>query len=399
MSFSIIPIPLYWNDLSKLNNPKYGIFFLCLVAETYFLMRWGLITDFNPNWLVWDSSWYFSIVQNGYQVPNEMVQSNIVYFPLYPLLIKVFHLLTGWPFAFLGLGVSFFSLYGSSYLIFKIVKDFSNKSTAWIAVVLLLCYPTSFFFHAIYTESLFCFLALLSFYLYSKKYLFWACLFAGLSTATRSTGVFIGFSLMLFYLFEQRHSLLNFSIEGGKCWLRLCLASLLCLSGLLAFMTFQYIEFGNPFLFVERQQAWTRFAPSLVNTFTLYHPFNGFKWGHQEFFGFLSLWSHDVATYNSFLFWFSLVFLIIGFKTPIPKFILLFSFLNLFLAIYFNSGHENSDIAMGSLGRYQLAGVGVFMVLSAWLGDNKRFIFPVFFLFLVMNYFYANEFFNGRWAG
>ena len=42
----------------------------------------------------WDSFWYVDIAENGYSFRGEEKLSNIVFFPLYPLVIKTVSLFT-----------------------------------------------------------------------------------------------------------------------------------------------------------------------------------------------------------------------------------------------------------------------------------------------------------------
>jgi hypothetical protein len=46
-------------------------------------------------WARWDSGWYLDIALNGYALrgPIETTQSNVAFFPLYPLLIRTLLLL------------------------------------------------------------------------------------------------------------------------------------------------------------------------------------------------------------------------------------------------------------------------------------------------------------------
>src|SRR3989339_1023551 len=50
----------------------------------------------NTIWWRWDSDWYGSIVRHGYSLRPDL-QSNVTFFPLYPLLWKFVALVTKWP--------------------------------------------------------------------------------------------------------------------------------------------------------------------------------------------------------------------------------------------------------------------------------------------------------------
>lgn len=131
-----------------------------------------LISSGLPQWLwQWgnfDGVHYLTIAKFGY---NGIIGNEQVFFPLYPLLIRLF----GGGFAPAILISNFFAL-AAGLLIFK---HFGK----W-AVIFLFCFPTALFLGAVYTESLFIFLVLLTFY--KSKY------FGVLAGLTRLTGFFTG---------------------------------------------------------------------------------------------------------------------------------------------------------------------------------------------------------------
>ena len=109
----------------------------------------------------WDSSWYLDIAQNGYSMKeNRWGLYNIVFFPLYPLLIKLASFLTAENFILAGWFLNIVFLFLALFYLFKLVKEFHPEINPYLPVLLLLIFPTAFFLNAIYTESLFLFLSL-----------------------------------------------------------------------------------------------------------------------------------------------------------------------------------------------------------------------------------------------
>ena len=150
-----------------------------------------LIPSGLPHWL-WsfanfDGVHYLTIAKSGYAA-----QYTQVFFPLYPLLISVVHRIL--PLVnpiVIGLFVSnsFFLL--TIFILYKLFSlDYDRKTIKWI-MLFLIFFPTSFFFGSIYTESLFLFLTVCSFYAARKKRWWLAGICGGLASATRLTGIFL----------------------------------------------------------------------------------------------------------------------------------------------------------------------------------------------------------------
>jgi len=141
-----------------------------------------------------DGTQYLTLVREGY---NTYTQA---YFPLYFLLVRVVSLL--FP-MFQSVRthndlVASLLVSNASFLVglilFKkyLALIFPKKDivVSW-TILFLLFFPTSFFFGAVYTESLFFLLFIGSLYFLEKKQYLMAGIFAALSSATRLMGVFL----------------------------------------------------------------------------------------------------------------------------------------------------------------------------------------------------------------
>ena len=111
-------------------------------------------------WVWWDAVWYLSIAERGYWF-DPHGPSNVAFFPLLPLLIKGVALLTG-NVVVAGLLVSNLAALGAILALWRWVRAEAGPVAAEQAVLWLLVYPFSFFFHSIYAESLFFLLATLA---------------------------------------------------------------------------------------------------------------------------------------------------------------------------------------------------------------------------------------------
>jgi len=141
-------------------------------------------------WANFDGVRYLSIAGRGYI-------SEAAFFPLYPILIRFFSGIfgTGATFGFIqfisGLLISNIFFLLSLIIFYKLIRlDFSKK-IAKKTILKLLIFPTSFFFASIYSESLFLFLTLLSFYFARKGKWISASISAFFLSVTRLVGVLI----------------------------------------------------------------------------------------------------------------------------------------------------------------------------------------------------------------
>lgn len=197
----------------------------------------------------WDSFFYIDIASNGYSVRSGENLSNIVFFPLYPFLIKALGFLLGNSYILAGWIISSVSLIGSAVLLDKFIKRFHREIDPSLAISYLLIFPTALFFNAIYTESLFLLVSLATFY-FMKKHDYWLAGFVGfLASLTRVTGVLLILP-MLWEIWANRKS----SSFNVKNLFAACLMPL----GTGLFFLYHYIKFNDLTIFFKVESAWGR---------------------------------------------------------------------------------------------------------------------------------------------
>lgn len=174
-----------------------------------------LITSHFPQWL-WhwgnfDGAHYLSLANWGYRENDQ------AFFPLFPLGINILGNLIGSHFL-AGFLISNLAFFLAAIIFYQLVaRDFNKKTARW-ATTFLFLFPTSFYFGAIYTESLFLFLILAAYYFSGIKSLF----FSLLSGLTRLVGFFV--------------------LPTGFL-------------GVFAYMAYLWFRFSNPFYFLSAQSA------------------------------------------------------------------------------------------------------------------------------------------------
>ena len=183
----------------------------------------------------WDSGWYLSIEKNGYDyTPGK--ESSVNFFPLYPLLINLFAFIFGNP-KLMGCLISNISLLLASIYLYKLARLDFDESVSMSSVLLMLIFPTSFFFSIIYTEGLFLFLSISAFYYARKRNWKIVGVLGFFASLTKFIGVFIFIPLLFEYL-ELNFSSFKLKKEKIK---KDMLYLLLIPAGLLSFMVYLYL--------------------------------------------------------------------------------------------------------------------------------------------------------------
>ena len=222
-------------------------------------------------WANMDGGWYLSIAHHGYAH-----RYSEAFFPLYPMLVRLFAG-TGVGYVPAAIAVSVICFVAAAMLLFRLTTDALGGRVALWTVVFLSIAPTSFFFQAVYTESLFLLLSVALFFFAQRRQWLAAGLMGLLATLTRSAGVVLVVPLTLFYLHSCDWQWRR--LRGGL------LAVLLVPCGLAIYMAYLWRARGDPLLFSKAERIWHRHyaAPYLT-------AWQGLRSG---FLGLARLVSHD----------------------------------------------------------------------------------------------------------
>ena len=203
----------------------------------------------------WDSSNYTFIAQHGY-VNQGNAANFIVFFPLYPVLIRL--ITFNFSYANLsGLVVSNVASIVAVIYLFKLAKLDYSDSVAKKAVLFLCVFPTAYFMSAVYTEGLFLALVIASLY-YARNANWQAAGFLGfLASLTRIAGLILLPALIVEY-FHQKNWKFKAS-EFKLVWLALPAL------GFLIYLGINYLVTGSFFTFltVERVHWFQTLDPLL----------------------------------------------------------------------------------------------------------------------------------------
>lgn len=178
-----------------------------------------------------DGVHYLGIAKEAYAA-----QYTQAFFPLYPILIKSVSFLTFGNLLVSALLVSNISFLVSLLIFYKLIAQVHDEKIAFWSILFLLSFPTSFFFGAVYSESIFFFFTVSAFYLAQKEKIWQASALGALASLTRLFGIFLAPALF----FKKR--------------LKSQIPLLFVPSGLIAYMIFLKVRFNNPFYFLTSQQ-------------------------------------------------------------------------------------------------------------------------------------------------
>jgi Mannosyltransferase (PIG-V) len=180
----------------------------------------------------WDAIHYLAVARFGYTRA-----ASTPFFPLYPLLVRLLgDVLGSGPAA--GVLISVFAFGVALRLLHRLTTLELGPRVADATILLVAFAPLSFFFNAVYTESLFLALSVGSIYAARRGRWKLAAGLGGLAAATRVTGVVLALPLAVMYLRERRR------LDPGLAWLAAVPAGL---AGYLVYLAIRGYGFLAPF--------------------------------------------------------------------------------------------------------------------------------------------------------
>ena len=211
-------------------------------------------SSFLNSWSQYDAAAYIDIAEKGYNQEYMNGAGNYNWFPFYSVVIKAFGFI-GYPLA--AFLISNICLLFAVYFLYLLLKKEFDRSLAFKTIFYMLIFPTTYFFSAMYTESLFLLLMVLCFYFANKRSWLAVGIVGFCASLTRPQGVFIYIPMLYQYLaqkgvfigwkinrkFRMKDVLKKF--DAGFFYLLLIPFGLVCL------FAYFYFSFGNPLKFLE----------------------------------------------------------------------------------------------------------------------------------------------------
>lgn len=147
-----------------------------------------------------DAAYYLSIAAHGY---GSLSSDKVAFFPLYPLLIRLTAPVFGSA-VLAGALLSQLSFVGALFSLHRLTELELGRSAATATTLMLAFAPLSFFFSAVYTESLFLLLSVGSMLALRRGRWRTACMLGALAALTRSVGVLLLVALVAARVREGR---------------------------------------------------------------------------------------------------------------------------------------------------------------------------------------------------
>lgn len=365
---------------------RFILFFLSIVAPHFFkyepsfpyadsLLPSYHLPQWFYSWANFDGVHYLTIIEKGYK-GTGLIQA---FFPIYPLMVKFINLFFHNS-LLSGISSSFVFFIAGIYFFFLLLKSKFSAKVAWLSLFFLLTFPTSFFFGALYSESLFFLLVVLTFYFSNQKNWLYAGIAAGLASGTRVVGIFLLPALLNdlitthFHLEVQdiKKAILTLKLAGihqpiTKIYKEVCftywkelLAIIISLVGLISYMSYLYSEFHDPLYFFHVQSS---FGSGRETTLVLLPQV---LWrGLKILLSAPMDWRWWTYFQEFFFTFFAFTLCCIGFlkRFKIPSSWILFSLLALLL--------PTSTGTLSSMPRYVLVALPVFVILGSLSSEHK----------------------------
>ena len=209
-------------------------------------------SGFLNNWAQYDAAAYIDIAKNGYNTEYMNGYGNYNWFPMYPMMISGLAKI-GISYALAAFIISNIAFLIAIYFLYLLLKTEFDGKKAYRTIFFILLFPTTFFFTAMYTESLFLMLIVLCYYFASKKNWLMAGVIGFFASLTRLQGVVLFVPILYMYLTDKEVIVEKFRINKKKFknidW-KLGYVLLIPL-GLICFIIYDYFMFGKALKFME----------------------------------------------------------------------------------------------------------------------------------------------------
>ncbi|HTW82693.1 MAG TPA: mannosyltransferase family protein [Candidatus Sulfotelmatobacter sp.] len=194
-------------------------------------------------WGRWDAVHYLDIATHGY------AGTDMAFFPLYPLLIRIVGALAG-NHLIAGLLISNASFFFGLLFLYKLLEKEYDRSVARRAIFYVSIFPSAVFFSAVYTEALFFMLTVAAFY-YMRARKWWLAGAIGLfASMTRVEGVLLVIPFAVEWYSQYRAA-------PGRGLANLAAGALIPV-GLALYMAYLWVLRADPLYFSHVQIHWNR---------------------------------------------------------------------------------------------------------------------------------------------
>lgn len=196
-----------------------------------------------------DGFWYQRIAAYGYDYDPDK-QSSVVFFPLFPLLGGTIRAITGLSALPALLIVSWSAYVAAGLALIRYVRGSADPRFAQQVLLCFCLWPMGLFFRVAYTESLFVLLMILAATGLQQRWpLIVIALLAGAASGTRTVGIAL-LPPLLWEIWRRTPT-------WQQTILRFLVIAPVAVWGLLGYMIYLQITFGDPLVFASNQERWS----------------------------------------------------------------------------------------------------------------------------------------------
>ena len=223
-----------------------------------------------------DAVRYLDLAQNGYVASGENA-INLVFYPLYPLLVRALSFLTFGNLPLAGLILSQTAYSAASVVLYETLCLDRPKKDAWFGVLFMAFQPFSVFVMGVYTEGLFLLLTITCLFFLRKQRYLSAGAAGFLAALCRTQGVLL--------LFPAVYELVVRRFGKEKRRFQLQDAGVLLIpAGFCVYLAINYALHGNPFQFLlyEADEPWYQtsewISRNIALQFSMGREYKGLEW-------------------------------------------------------------------------------------------------------------------------
>ena len=198
----------------------------------------------------YDAGWYAGLARSGYEyIPGR--PNDFAFFPVYPILTGYLGFLLGggiFRYYLAGIIVSWAAFVGAMVMLYRLARLDLSEDEAMRAVAYTAVFPFAFFFGVVYSESVFLFFTLLTFYGFRTRNWLMGGLAGAVMTATRPNGI-SALPAVAWIAFSHARD------DRRVVWKAAAAVATFTL-GLVAYSAFVYMKSGSPLEWVYSIQRW-----------------------------------------------------------------------------------------------------------------------------------------------
>lgn len=229
--------------LFKLFNPEFS-------GDLFTLWKTAWMKENN------DGQHYINIAENWY-VNEGNDRLLIVFFPMFPVLIRLFNFVIGNSFISAQI-INTIAECLACGMLFKVFADFMDERRARLGAIIAVLLPGAVFMNSVMTEPLFILLSACCLYFAGRERFLLAGLFAALAGFTRSVGILLVIPVAV----EGIRAIVYDRKNGYTIWRRILVvlaALVISTLGTLAYIGINYQVSGDPLIFtVYQKMNWSQ---------------------------------------------------------------------------------------------------------------------------------------------